>query len=126
MQRLTRKDWTLIALCLAIAAGCVAVVARYFQTAFPEASIDFKVDRNSSQPIAEKLLAAQRVDVRGMKHAVRFDADTQARIFLERTLGLEHAQRVLREDVRVWYWHHRWFQPLREEELSVDVAPTGE
>ncbi len=61
-----------------------------------------------------------------MKHAVRFDADTQARIFLERTLGLERAQSVLRDDVRVWYWHHRWFEPLREEELSVDVAPTGE
>lgn len=126
MQRLTRKDWTLIALCLAVAAGCVGIVARYFQTAFPEASIDFEVDRNSSRPIAEKLLAAQGVDVRGMKHAVRFDSDSQARIFLERTLGLERAQRVLRDDVRVWSWHHRWFQPLREEELSVDVAPTGE
>lgn len=126
MQRLTRRDWTLIAICLAVAAGCVAIVARYFQTAFPEASIDFKVDRNSSRPIAEKLLAAQRVDVRGMKHAVRFDADSQARIFLERTLGLENAQRVLKDKVRVWSWHHRWFQPLVEEELSVDVAPTGE
>ncbi|HEX6095706.1 MAG TPA: CPBP family intramembrane glutamic endopeptidase [Thermoanaerobaculia bacterium] len=126
MQRLSRKDWTLIAICLAVAAGCVAIVARSFQTAFPEASIDFKVDRNSSRPIAEKLLAAQRVDVRGMKHAVRFDADSQARIFLERTLGLEQAQRVLKDKVRVWSWHHRWFQPLVEEELSVDVAPTGE
>jgi membrane protease YdiL (CAAX protease family) len=126
MQRLSPKDWTLIAICFAIAAGCVAIVARYFQTAFPEASIDFRVDRNSSRPIAEKLLAAQRVDVRAMKHAVRFDADSQARIFLERTLGLERAQRVLRDDVRVWSWHHRWFQPLVEEELSVDVAPTGE
>ncbi len=57
-QRLSRGDWLFIALCLALAAGCVAVVARYFQTAFPEASIDFKVDRSSSRPIAEKLLAA--------------------------------------------------------------------
>ena len=126
MQRLTRKDWLLIAICLAIAAICVAVVARYFDSAFPEASIDFKVDRNSSRPIAEKLLAAQRADVREMKHAVRFDADSQARIFLERTLGLERAQLVLRDHVRVWSWHHRWFKPLVEEELSVDVAPTGE
>jgi membrane protease YdiL (CAAX protease family) len=126
MQRLTRRDWTLIAICLAVALACVAVVARYFQTAFPEASIEFEVDRNSSRPIAEQLLAAQGVDPRGMKHAVRFDADSQARIFLERTLGLERAQQVLRDDVRVWYWHHRWFRPLVEEELSVDVAPSGE
>ncbi len=126
MIRLTRRDWILIAVCLAITAGCAAIIARYFDSAFPEASIDFKVDRTSSRRIAEQMLAAQRADVRDMKHAVRFDADTQARIFLERTLGLERAQRVLREDVRVWSWHHRWFEPLREEEFSVDVAPTGE
>lgn len=126
MQRLTRRDWLLIAICLAVAGGCVAIVGRSFQTAFPEASIDFKVDRNSSRPIAEKLLAAQGVDVRAMKHAVRFDADSQARIFLERTVGLEQAQRILRDHVRVWSWHHRWFQPLVEEELSVDIAPSGE
>jgi membrane protease YdiL (CAAX protease family) len=126
MQRLTRRDWLLIATCIAVAALCTAIIARYFHSAFPEASIDFKVDRDSSRPVAEKLLAAQRADVRGMKHAVRFDSDSQARIFLERTIGLERAQRVLREDVRVWSWHHRWFKPLVEEELSVDVAPTGE
>lgn len=125
-QRLTRRDWLLIAVCIAVTIACVAIVARYFDSAFPEASIDFRVDRNSSRPIAEKLLAAQGADVRGMKHAVRFDADSQARIFLERTLGLDRAQRVLRDDVRVWSWHHRWFKPLVEEELSVDVAPTGE
>ena len=125
MQRLTRRDWTLIAICLAIALACVAIVARSFEAAFPEASIEFEVDRNSSRPIAEKLLASQNVDVRAMKHAVRFDGDSQARIFLERTLGLERAQQVLRDDVHVWSWHHRWFQPLVEEELSVDVAPSG-
>lgn len=125
-QRLARRDWLLIAICLALTAICVGIVARYFDAAFPEASIDFKVDRNSSRPIAEKLLAAQHVSVRDMKHAVRFDADSQARIFLERTLGLEQTQRILRDDVRVWSWHHRWFQPLVEEEVSVDVAPTGE
>ncbi len=126
MTRLTRRDRVLIAICIAVAAACSAIIARYFHSAFPEASIDFKVDRNSSRPIAEKLLAAQHADVRDMKHAVRFDGDAQGRIFLERALGLDRAQRVLREDVRVWYWHHRWFKPLVEEELSVDVAPTGE
>lgn len=125
-QRLTRRDWLLLAACLAVAALSVAVVARYFDSAFPEASIDFRFDRNSSRPIAEKLIASEGVDLKAMRHAVRFRSDTQARIFLERTLGLEQAQRVLRDDVRVWSWHHRWFRPLVEEEVSVDVAPTGE
>ena len=30
------------------------------------------------------------------------------------------------EQVRVWSWHHRWFVPLQEEEISVDIAPSGD
>ena len=126
MTRLSRRDWLLIVACLAFAAISVAVIARYYHAAFPEASIDFKFDRNTSRPIAERLAAAQKFDVRGMKHAARFDSDDSARIFLERTLGLDRAGRVMRDQVRIWYWQHRWFRPLQEEELSVDVAPTGE
>ena len=121
-ERLHRRDWTLIAVCLALGALSIVIVARYFSTAFPEASIDFKYDRNSSKEIAENLLP---IEVREMKHAASFESDGYARIFLERSLGLENANRVMRDQVRVWYWHHRWFQPLVEEEVSVDVAPTG-
>ncbi len=122
IERLHRRDWTLIAVCLVLAALSIVVVARYFSTAFPEASIDFKYDRNASKAVAEKLLP---IDVKEMKHAASFESDGYARIFLERSLGLENANRVMRDQVRVWYWHHRWFKPLVEEEISVDVAPTG-
>ncbi|HYC87615.1 MAG TPA: CPBP family intramembrane glutamic endopeptidase [Thermoanaerobaculia bacterium] len=125
-QRFTSRDWRLIALCLVLAAVSVAVVARYFSSAFPEASIDFRFDRDTSRAIAVQTLGAQGVSVVGLEHAVRFDSDDTARVFLERSLGLDRAKHVLRNDVRVWTWHHRWFQPLREEEFSVDVAPTGE
>ena len=125
-QRFSSRDKLFILLCILIASSCIVVVSRYFSTAFPEASIEFRHDRNSSRAIAEKVLAARGVKVSGMKHAVRFSADQQARIFLERTLGLEQTRQLLRDEVRVWSWHHRWFRPLVEEELSVDVAPTGE
>jgi membrane protease YdiL (CAAX protease family) len=125
-QRLSSGDWRSIALWIVLAAIAIAVIARYFSSAFPEASIDFKVDRRASQAVAEKLVRAQGIDVRAMKHAARFESDDQARIFLERSMGLARANRVMRDEVRLWSWHHRWFQPLVEEELSVDVAPTGE
>lgn len=125
-QRFTSRDWRFIALCLLLAAICIAVVARYFSSAFPEASIDFRFDRDSSRAIAVQTLGTQGVSVLGLKHAARFDSDDTARVFLERSLGLDRAHRLLRNDVRVWTWHHRWFLPLREEEFSVDVAPTGE
>ena len=125
-QRFSARDWRFIALCLVLAAACIGIAARYFSSAFPEASIDFKYDRDSSRALAVQTLGAQSVSVLGMKHAVRFDSDDTARVFLERSLGLDRAKHVLRNDVRVWTWHHRWFEPLREEEFSVDVAPTGE
>lgn len=125
-ERLTARDWRFIAVCALLLLACVAIVARYFSTAFPEASIDFKYDRNSSRAIAEQLLAREHISVANHKHAVRFDSDDLPRIFLERSLGLEQAKRILRDELRVWTWHHRWFRPLVEEEVSVDVAPTGE
>ena len=122
IDRLNRRDWTLIAICVVLAAASIVIVARYFSTAFPEASIDFKYDRHASKDIAAKLLP---IDVTEFKHAASFESDGFARIFLERSVGLENANRVMRDQVRVWYWHHRWFKPLVEEEVSVDVAPTG-
>ncbi len=125
-QRLSPRDWRSLATYIVLALASIAVIARFFSSAFPEASIDFKFDRKSSEVVAEKLLRAQGLDLRGMKHAATFESDGQARIFLERSLGLEGANRVMRDQVRVWSWHHRWFKPLVEEELSVDIAPTGE
>jgi membrane protease YdiL (CAAX protease family) len=124
-SRLTENDWLLIAICAALVIASIAIVIRYFHAAFPQAAIDFKVDRNSSIPIAERFLASRRLDVRGMKHAARFDSNETARIFLERELGLEAANEVLSRDVQVWAWHHRWFRPLVEEEISVNVSPAG-
>ena len=126
MTRLSRRDLAFIATCLVLAAIAIAIIARSYHAAFPEASIDFRFDRKTSGAIAQRLVALQQVDVRGMKHAARFDSDQTAQIFLERSLGLENANRITRDRVHIWSWHHRWFRPLQEEEISVDVAPTGE
>lgn len=125
-QRLKGDDWLNISLWIALALLSIVIVIRFFPAAFPQASIDFKYDRNTSRAIAEKLVRAQRVNIEGTKHAARFDSDDAARIFLERTVGLEEATRITATDVHAWAWHHRWFRPLVEEEVSVDVAPTGE
>jgi membrane protease YdiL (CAAX protease family) len=126
MQRLTRRDWFFIAICAAVFAISLAITLTNFARAFPEAAIDFRFDRGTSQPIAERVLAGERIAAAAMRHTVAFNSDDAAKIFLERTLGLDRARAVMRNDVRLWAWHHRWFVPLQEEELSADVAPTGE
>ena len=45
-ERLNRRDWLLIAACLAIAAVSIFVVLNWFSAAFPEASIEFRYDRD--------------------------------------------------------------------------------
>ena len=126
MLRLDRRDWLFIAVCLLVTIASAAVIAGWFSSAFPEASIDFRYDRSSSRPVAERIVAAQQFDTRGLTHTAVFDSDDAARIFLERSLGLKKANDVMRRDVRLFFWHHRWFRPLQEEEMSADVAPTGE
>lgn len=124
--RLTKRDWFVVGACVAITILSLVIIVRYFGSAFPEASIEFRYDRVSSGRVAGSLLRAQRVDVRGMKHTAVFDADQDARVFLERSLGLDRANDIMRREVRVWYWHHRWFVPNQEEEYSVDVSTTGQ
>ncbi|PYQ61714.1 MAG: hypothetical protein DMF58_03915 [Acidobacteria bacterium] len=126
IERFTRRDWILIAVCIGVVAVSLFVVFNWFFAAFPEASIDFRYDRDSSLTLARRILDAQRIDARGMKHGAVFDRDELGMIFLERSLGLSDANRLMRRDVRMFWWRHRWFQPLQEEEFEVDVAPTGE
>jgi len=126
MDRLNRRDWVFIAVCVVLFAISLGIALTNFSRAFPEASIDFKVDRNASRAIGERVLQRERVPFAGLRNTASFETDDGAKIFLERTLGLDRAQSVMRNDVRLWSWHQRWFKPLQEEELSVDVAPTGE
>ncbi len=116
----------LIAVCCGVVALSAFIIFNWFYAAFPEASIDFRYNRDSSLPLARAVLDAQHIDARGMKHASVFDGDDTAKIFLERSIGLANANRLMRHDLRLWWWHHRWFKPLQEEEFHVDLAPTGE
>jgi membrane protease YdiL (CAAX protease family) len=125
-DRFDRRDYRFFAICLIAGAAALYVVMRYFAAAFPEAAIEFRYDRESSRPIAERLVREQQLDPASYHHTAVFDDDDNAKTFLERTLGLERASRLIAHDVHIWYWRHRWFRPGEEEETRADVAPTGE
>lgn len=125
-ERFDRKDLRFFAICAILLIASTVIVLRYFEAAFPEASIDFQYNRSQSRELAEKFLNARKANVGALRHASLFDHDNPAKIFLERTLGLASANGLMKRDVKVWYWRHRWFKPLQTEEWRVDVAPTGE
>jgi Type II CAAX prenyl endopeptidase Rce1-like len=125
-ERFDAGDRKFILVTLAVAVVCGAIALRYFGRAFPEASIQFAVNRSTSRQVAVDYLAELGLDPGGRKHAATFDYDEETKTFLERKLGLQRAQEVYGKQVRLWRWSHRWFRPHEKEELRVDVTAGGE
>lgn len=61
----------------------------------------------------------------GFRNLTLFDPDDPARLFLERELGLEQANPLMKERVPVWRWRARWYRPPDKEEFRVWLAPDG-
>src|SRR5262245_26506069 len=124
-DRLDAGDRRFLLICLLVTGASLWIGIRYFYPAFPEASIDFRGTRESSAPIAVRFLEAQGVTLAGYRHAARFQYDEDAKVFLERELGLERANAVMARELKLWRWGHRWYRPLEREEVQVEVAPSG-
>src|SRR4051812_11062387 len=125
-DRLTRADYRFIAVCLALLAATTWFSARNFYRAFPEASIDFRVNRADGQALAASFLAGQHYDTATYRQASSFSYEEDAKTFFEREAGLEQANRIMGTRVRLWRWSYRWFRPLQKEEFRVDITPRGE
>lgn len=125
-EKLLKKDYTFIVICLAIIAAGLFIGLKYFYQVFPEASIDFKVTRAQSKIVGQEFLTDRNLEVNGYKNASGFRFDDYAKVFLEKELGLEKAQEYFGDPVKLWYWEQRWFKPLQKEEFSVKITPEGE
>jgi membrane protease YdiL (CAAX protease family) len=126
LEKLAAKDYRFIVICLVLLAGTAWYTSGNFYRAFPEASIDFRVNRDEAREIAGRFLAAQSAQSAGFRNAATFTYDDEAKTFLERELGLEKANQVLSSRIRLWRWAYRWFKPQQKEEFRVSVTPTGE
>src|SRR3954447_389848 len=125
-DRLRPADFRFLAICLALLAATTWFSARNFYRAFPEASIDFRVNRAEGQSLAAAFLAAQQYDTATYRQASSFSYDEDAKTFLEREAGLEQANRIMGTPLRLWRRSYRWFRPLQKEEFRVDITPRGD
>jgi membrane protease YdiL (CAAX protease family) len=123
---LTPTDRRVIAIAIVVAAVSLGIGVKYFSHAFPEAAIEFRVNRDDSAPLALNFLTARGFAVPGYRHAAVFDYDDEAKVYLERTQGLKRMNSLTRGPIRLWHWSHRWFIPLQKEEFRVDVSPDGQ
>ena len=92
-EKLRGKDFTFIIICLIVIAIGLIIGLKYFKQAFPEASIDFQVTRAGSKPIAQDFLDNRGFDLKGYINAGAFQYDGYAKVFLEKELGLDKAQK---------------------------------
>jgi membrane protease YdiL (CAAX protease family) len=123
---LTFTDRRVIMIAIVIAGISLAIGVKYFSHAFPEASIEFRVNRDDSTPLATKFLADRGLSANGYRHAAVFEFDDNAKVYLERTQGLTRMNALTRGPIHLWHWTHRWFKPQQKEEFRVDVTPAGQ
>jgi membrane protease YdiL (CAAX protease family) len=125
LERLDRNDAKV--LLLWILAGVIGafVAYTYFFRAFPEASVDFKVPRAEALTIARQFAAAQGAQLAAYDSSIVFDVDDTAKTYLEREVGLQQANRMMADQIHIWYWQTRFFRPLQKEEFDVRVDPAG-
>jgi membrane protease YdiL (CAAX protease family) len=125
-ERLHASDYRFILACLVLFCAATWYSTHNFYRAFPEASIDFRVNRDGGRSLAERFLAAQNYNLAGYRQASRFAFDDIAKTFIEREAGLEQANRLMGSRLRLWRWEYRWFQPQHKEEYRAAVTVTGE
>src|SRR5271165_4901858 len=123
---LTSADRRVITIAIVVAGISLAIGVKYFSHAFPEAAIEFRVNRDDSTPLATKFLADRGWSVGGYRHAAVFDYDDDAKVYLERTQGLMRMNALTRGPIHLWHWSHRWFKPQQKEEFRVEVTPAGQ
>lgn len=125
-ERLQASDYRFILTCLLLFGAATWYATHNFYRAFPEASIDFRVNRDGGRSVAERFLSGQDYNLAGYRQASRFDFDETAKTFVEREAGLERANRLMGSRLHLWRWEYRWFQPQHKEEYRAAVTVTGE
>ena len=124
-EPLARADKRLILVAALIAAVSVFYTARNYSAAMPAASIDLRLSKAEITAKALTFLGTRGLSPANFRNLTLFDPDDEARVYLERELGLEEANRLMRDEVAVWRWRARWFRPPAKEEMVVYLSPGG-
>jgi hypothetical protein len=99
LVKFDRRDGIFVAICVLTLAVSAWIAVRYWDKAFPEASIDFRVSRDQSTALASGFLGEHGFLPAGKRlpelHAASFVHNDEQRIFLERTFGLEKTNALL-------------------------------
>jgi hypothetical protein len=125
-NRLTGSDKRALLLWVILGILGALFAYKYFFRAFPEASVNFKVSREEALVRARNFISGLGENLSGYRSTIVFNVDDNAKVYLERELGLQQANRLMSSDLNIWFWDVRFFKPQQEEEFSVRVSPAGQ
>jgi general stress protein CsbA len=125
-DRLTGSDKRALLLWMVLGILGALFAYKYFFRAFPEASVNFQVSREEALARAQKFVSGLGENVGGYRSAIVFNVDDNAKVYLERQLGLQQANRLMSSELNIWFWDVRFFKPQQEEEFHVRVSPAGQ
>lgn len=118
-------DVRLTVVVAALIVVCSLYIRLEYDKAFPQASIQLTLSRDTITGRAEQFLHQRGLKTAGFRQLTIFDPDDDARLYLERELGLERANQLMQRDVAIWRWRARWFRPPEQEEMLVYASPDG-
>jgi membrane protease YdiL (CAAX protease family) len=124
-ERFSQADLRLTIALAAIVALCSVYIRLEYDKAFPQASIKLVLSKTEVTDVARKLLDRRGLKTAGFRQLTIFDPDDDARLYLERELGLERANQLMQREVSIWRWRARWFRPPEQEEMLVYISPGG-
>ena len=124
-ERFNAKDLRVLIVWILLGTLGVYVAWRYFFQAFPEASINFQISRDEALSRAKGFLTQHGASLDGYESTIVFSVDDKTKTYLERTVGLEHANKLMSSEVNAWDWEIRFFRPQQKEEFRANVDPQG-
>jgi hypothetical protein len=90
----------------------LAAFLRFYETAFPTASIDLQIGRREALEIAQEFWQKQGHDLSDYHSAATFRTDHSAKDYIDQQAGLATLNRLAQEEISVWRWQVCFFAPL--------------
>lgn len=102
----------------------LGIFIAYFNSAFPSASVEIRVDRQAAFDKAEEFLKGQGFDASGYDKAIIFTPNSPAITYLQKTQGIKRANELMRGEIPAYAWMIRYFKELQKESFLVQVHPS--
>jgi Type II CAAX prenyl endopeptidase Rce1-like len=120
-HKLSLKEIVFLAVCLL---GFVFYLL-YDKQVFPSASIDMKLSQDAAYEKSKQFATTLGYDLANTKHVTTFTVDDEAKTVLEFKLGIDEANKVMRDQAPVWLWRTRFCKELSKDEMLVGWTTQG-